>query len=187
MEPNEIQAAQEARRKLANQYNNTRHNLLLVVIFSLVNIALLAANSNTYFVFSAFIPYAIVDVAMFLCGRYPVEFYEDMTGLYFYDDSVFVAALIVALVMVAFYLLCWLLTKKGRAGWMIASLVFFALDTVLMLLVNGLDASMMMDIIFHGWVLVSLFLGIRAHFKLKKMPEEEPAPEAQPEFPVCQD
>ena len=31
---------------------------------------------------------------------------------------------------------------------------------------------MLMDILFHGWVLGSLIVGVRSYFKLKKMPEE---------------
>ena len=57
------------REQLANKFMSARHNLLLVVIFTLVNIVLLVAQSNSYFLFSASIPYYLVDLGMFLCGK----------------------------------------------------------------------------------------------------------------------
>ena len=39
-----------------SKYNSSIMNILLVVVFSFVNVVLLAVNSNTYFLFSAFIP-----------------------------------------------------------------------------------------------------------------------------------
>ena len=59
---------------LASRFHSTRHNLLLIVIFSLINIVLLVTKSGTYFLFSAFIPYMFVDYGMYFCGLYPAEF-----------------------------------------------------------------------------------------------------------------
>jgi hypothetical protein len=46
---------------LETKYNSSIANLLLVVVFSAVNIVLLLVNANTYFLFSAFLPYFAVD------------------------------------------------------------------------------------------------------------------------------
>ena len=63
---------------LTNKYMGARHNLLLVVVFTLINIVLLLVQSNTYFLFSATIPYFLADLGMVLCGKYPAEYYVDM-------------------------------------------------------------------------------------------------------------
>lgn len=157
-----------------SKYATSRANLLLTAVFTVINLILLITNSNTYFLFSAFIPYYITSLGMLLCGRYPEEYYTDgLEDIIFINDSFFAVTLTVAVVMVLFYLLAWLLSKKRRVGWLILSLVFFSLDTILMLLLNGIALDWIMDILFHGYVIYFLIMGINAHFKLKKLPLEE--------------
>ena len=88
-----------------NNYNGTRGNILLVVLFTAINIVLLISNSNTYFLFSAFIPYALVDVGRYICGMYPSEYYDGMQYMTFYQKEVFVVMLIVAVVILVVYTL----------------------------------------------------------------------------------
>lgn len=164
------------REKLTNKYQSARHNILLVVVFTLINIILLVTNSNTYFLFSASIPYVIVDLGMALCGKYPAEYYAyGLEGVEFLNDTFFVITLVVAAVFLLLYLLSWIFCKKPRVGWMIFALVFFIIDTVGMLLLVGISMDMILDIVFHGWVIVSLCGGVSAYFKLKKLPEEAEA------------
>ena len=152
----------------------------------MINIILLVANSNTYFLFSAFVPYAIVDLAMLFCGKYPAEFYGDLSEYEFFGTPVLVIAVVIATVICGLYLLCWLLSKKGRVAWLIVALSLFVLDTLLMLL-NGIGVDSIIDVVFHGWVILSLSMGVAARFKLKKLPEEEPVseelPQEAPELP----
>jgi thiol:disulfide interchange protein len=91
---------------------------------------------------------------------------------------VLVVLIAVAAVICVLYLLCWIFSKQRRVAWLIVGLVFFALDTVFMLL-GGISADRILDIVFHGWVIISLTGGIIAHSKLKKLPAEEPAPVAE--------
>lgn len=160
------------REQLTNKYMSARHNLLLVVIFTAVNIGLLVAQSNSYFLFSASIPYYLVDLGMFLCGKYPMEYYAEMGAVEFFPNSFLVVMIVIAVVILGLYLLSWFLSKKPRVGWMIFSLVIFVLDTLFMLLIMGINADMILDIVFHGWVVISLISGISSYFKLKKLPEE---------------
>ena len=178
---NQNQQAQpfSQRQQLERQYASARMNLLWVVLFTAINIVLLVSNSYTYFLFSAFIPYAIVDYGMIVCGKYPADFYGDLGQYQFLDSTVLVVLIAVAAVICVLYLLCWIFSKKRRVAWLIIGLVFFALDTVFMLL-GGISADRILDIVFHGWVIISLTGGIIAHSKLKKLPEEEPAPVAEP-------
>lgn len=168
---------------LINKYQNSRHNLLLIVVFSLINILLLVTNSNSYFLFSASIPYCCVDLGMLLCGKYPEEYYQEFGGIDPLNDSFLVVMLVFAAVILLLYLLSWIFSKKPRVGWMIFALVFFALDTVGMLLLTGISSDMIIDVVFHGWVIVSLSSGIASYFKLKKLPEEPP--QAVETEPVC--
>ena len=46
-------------QKLLKRYNGARSNILLVVAFTLVNSILLIAGSDSYFLFSAAVPYYI--------------------------------------------------------------------------------------------------------------------------------
>ena len=145
------------RQILANKYQSARHNILLVVAFTLINIILLVTNSNTYFLFSAAIPYFIVDLGMLLCGKYPAEYYAgELAGMEVLNDTFFVVTLVVTAVILLLYLLSWIFCKKPRVGWMIFALVFFVLDTVGMLCLTGISSDAIVDVVFHGWVIFSL-------------------------------
>ncbi len=163
-------APQTQRQALVNKYSAARSNLLIVVAFSLVNILMLVTNSGTYFLFSASVPYLLTDIGMGLCGMYPPEYYEGLEGMYILDKSVFVILLVISLLILGVYLICWIFSKK-KCGFLITALVLFSIDTVVMLLSYGL--SSIVDLIFHVWIIVILSIGINAHFKLKKLPPEE--------------
>lgn len=166
------------RQLLETRYHNARSNLIWVLVFTVINIILLITNSNTYFLFSAFVPYILTDLGMTLCGMYPPEYYEgELAGMEFFGKEVFTVLLSIAVAILVLYLLCWIFSKKNRRGWMIFAAVLFALDTVLMLLLNGIVLDMALDYLFHGWVLGSLFMGITAAGKLKKLPEDDADPE----------
>ena len=179
---NQNQEAQPVsqRQRLEGNYAAARKNILMVLAFTTINLILLVANSNTYFLFSAYIPFAIVDWGMFLSGRYPAEVYSQFEDFGPLGMSLLVISLVIAIVICLLYLLCWLFSDKKRVGWLITALVLFATDTILMLL-GGIGLESIMDVIFHGWVIISLSMGISAYFKLKKLPpEEEPIPAEEP-------
>lgn len=167
------------RQSLETKFANSRHNILLVVIFSVINIVLLVSNSNTYFLFSAYVPYLFADLGMLLSGMYPTEYYDaiELTGMEFLGKEFLGVMLAIVAVILILYMLSWVFSKKNRIGWMIFALVIFVLDTVLLLLMNGIVLDMILDYVFHGWVIVSLFMGISAGNKLKKLPEETECPE----------
>ncbi len=160
------------RQVLVSRYSAARSNLILLVAFSAINLIMLATGAGTYFLFSASVPYLITDLGMFLSGMYPEELYEGFEGMYFFDKSFFVIMLIISLLILAIYMLCWLFSKKNKVGWLISALVMFGIDTLVMFAYYGISPDMIIDIIFHVWVIVILAMGIDAHFKLKKMPAE---------------
>ena len=89
----------------------------------------------------------------------------------FLDDSLFVASIVIAVLILAIYLLCWLFSKKGKVIWLKIALVLFGIDTVVLVLSAGLSA--LVDLGFHIWILYILYSGIKAHKALKDMPKEE--------------
>lgn len=160
-------------QKLENRYKGSINNLLVIVLFSVVNIVLLVTNANSYFLFSAFIPYFLADYGMYYCGMYPEDYYYDVGEMEFLDKSYFVYALVIAAVILFVYLLCWFMAKKKKIGWVIAALIFFALDTAAMLFFMGINMDMFMDILIHIWVFGYLINAIVVYRKMKKAPETE--------------
>lgn len=164
----------QQRQLLEAKYNKSRHNLLLVLLFTAVNLILLVSNANSYFLFSAYVPYFLVDLGMYFCGMYPAEVYgPDYSSMQFSSPVVFAVFLGIAIVILALYLLSWIFSKKGRVGWLIFAVVFFVIDLIALIYFLGLSTDHIVDIIFHFWVIVSLMMGIVSHFKLKKLPVEE--------------
>ena len=116
----------------------------------------------------------ITDEAMYLCGKYPAEYYgEDMSEFVFFDNSLFIVAIVISVVIIGLYLLAWFMSKNHKVGWLIFALVFFSLDTIMLLSWYVIDFSMILDILFHAWVLYYLISGISAHYKWLKLPDEE--------------
>ena len=163
------------RYTLENKYNTTRYNLLLVIGFTLVNIILLVTNSDRYFLFSAYIPYTVANLGMVMCGKYPLEYYGggDPSEYNFMDQSAFVGFIAVAVVLAILYVLPFIFSKKLRPGWLLFTLVIFILDTLFMFIDAGIQTNMIIDYLFHIWVIVSLAIGMSAGYKLKKLPPEE--------------
>ncbi|MBQ5592594.1 MAG: hypothetical protein IIU80_06575 [Clostridia bacterium] len=160
---------------LENQYKSSIANILLVVAFTAVNSVFLLLNSNTYFLFSAILPYAAVDYGMYFCGMYPAEYYYG--DEIFYDKAFLFAMIAVAAVMIGLYLISWIFAKKKKIGWLVFALVFFVIDTIGMFFLIEIGTDSIFDIVFHVWVLVSLGRGVYAFNKMKNLPDEEPVTE----------
>ena len=159
---------------LEGRYRGTRINLLVVALFTLINIVLVATGSDTYMLFSATVPYLISYLSAYLCCMLPPAHYEGgLSGFNPLPEEVFYIALAVSLVIIALYVLAFFLSSKGRVGWLIFALVLFSFDTLVLFGYFGIDATMLLDYIFHACVIVILAMGIHAHFKLKKLPEDE--------------
>ncbi len=161
------------RERLEAKYAAARGNLLLVIAMTLINIVLLMVNADSYFLFSAFIPYYLVMFGMMMCGKFPMEYYLEAgiepEDIIFYDDSFLVTMGIMAAIILILYFLFWLLSKNNNIGWLIAALVFFAVDTFALLLIGGFSVDMILDYLLHAWVLYYLISGVVAHYKLRKL------------------
>jgi hypothetical protein len=103
------------RQQLQARFKGSRNNLLLVVAFTVINTILLVTKSDTYFLFSAYIPYVLVFLGMSVCGMLPAEYYgEEFSQMEFVPSSAFAVFLAIAVVIIALYFLAWLFSKKNR-------------------------------------------------------------------------
>ncbi len=155
------------RGDLEIKYARSRANLLLVFIASLVNLFTLALNGS-YFLFSASIPSFLIDLIR-----------QENPEVPFADLIVPIA---IGILLTLPYLLCWIFSKK-RPGWMVAALVLFTLDFLLLISLYTLT-SVIVDILFHVFVMFYLVTGVINGFKLKNMPEDEPLPAFGAEAPA---
>ncbi|MBO5898732.1 MAG: hypothetical protein J6R04_06955 [Clostridia bacterium] len=159
--------------RLASRYHSARVNLLIVVALTVLNAILLASGGNSYFLFSVFVPYYTVLMGMLLCGKFPAEFYgEEFESFEFFGNGILIAAIVIAVLMLALYVLCYVMSGKWRGGWLVAALVLMTADTLIMLWLGGFDADALTDLIFHVWVVICLALGVHACYKLKTLPPE---------------
>ena len=164
-------APMSPREETQRKYNNCRANLLVVVLFTIINLFTLTFG-NSYFLFSATLPALFPAVMSELAAD--TEYLASM-GILPEEASVLViVGLVIGLILTVPYLLCWIFSKK-RVGWMVAALVFFSVDSLLLLL--SFDVSMIADILIHAWVMFYLITGVKHGFKLKTLPEDEPLPE----------
>ncbi len=155
------------------RYTTARMNLLTVIAFTLINILMTLFGSMSYFCFSATLPYVLVLFGMINTGRMPDEYYD---GAVFepFGDWYFYIMLAIAAVLIVFYAVCWLLSKKHFA-WLIAALCGMLIDTAAFFIFYGFAVTMFLDILFHGWVIYYLIIGIIAAGKLRNMPPDEPS------------
>ena len=138
---------------------------------------MLFLGGSSYFLFSATIPYSLSIDGAYYTGKLPEEFYTDMPAdAQFFPDSYLAIMLGIAIAILAVYFLCFMLSKKFKTGWMITAAVMFVLDTLYMLFIYGVGVDSVMDILLHVWVLYYLISGVVYGLKLKKLPEDEPAP-----------
>lgn len=164
------------REAILNRYNSSRASLLFAIVFTVINMILVFCDSSRYFLFSLFVPYFLTYMGMFITGTLPAEVYgEEFATMEFLPPKAMAIMLVAAVVILILYILSWIFSKKQRVGWLIFALVMFAIDTVLMLVLQGIAADSIIDLAFHGWVIFDLSRGIYAYSQLKRLPQEEVA------------
>ena len=125
--------------------SGSRKNLLMMIILTVVNLVLLALDSNVMMLFSATVPYYSVAIAM-------------ATGA----KELFIVTMIISAIIMIFYLLCWKFSEK-HYGWMVAALVLFTIDTLCLIglyIVLG-EVSGILDFIIHIEVIYYIIIGIK--------------------------
>lgn len=138
------------------RYSSARADLLIMIVLTVVNIVLMFFGSESMMLFSATIPYFAVGA-----------------GYWEGDQEVMIFGIVIAVISIALYLLCWLLSKK-RYQWLIVATVLFTLDTAAMIYLyasSGEIGSGIFDIVIHALVLYYLVVGIITGKKLKALKE----------------
>lgn len=159
--------------KSERNYNSAYNNILIVVCFSFINILMMIFGADSYFLFSAYVPYTLVTVGMYNTGSLPADYYDQTVQYEFWDKSFLIEMIVAAVVILALYMVCYFLARKKKGvGGLVTATVLFSFDTVLMLTLNGIQAEMFLDIIFHIVIVASFIYGIISFKKMKKEKEE---------------
>ena len=141
---------------------SARGNLILMVVFTIANIISYWFEFGFMLPFSAFLPFTIFDFGYYF-------------SIELSDPSLFISGIAIASVIILIYILGYFLSKK-KPGWLTVMLGLYIFDTVVMIyLFTGVfifNGSMILDILFHIWVLYYLINGVIAVNKLKTLPQE---------------
>jgi hypothetical protein len=139
-----------------------RAALILLAVFSLVNMILLLVKASFMFLFTFEIPYFAVELCQYLS-------YE--TG----NQTYLVISVIGSLLFIGFIFLLYLLSQKRRWPGIMA-LVLFIIDTLALIAFILIDlenaAQYLVDTAFHVWALISLINLVRYWPKLEKAKTE---------------
>lgn len=154
------------------KYKNARLSLLIVLVLSVVNIFVMFGD--TYFLFSAHISLLIANVGLLL---------KLETG----DNVYLIIGIVISLITLLPYLLGWVFSKK-RVGWLIASLVLFIIDSVVLAIevptyLQYGDVSIFIDLIAHIIVIYELYVGVQAGLAMKKEMAEATQAEVESSSP----
>ena len=158
-----------SRENLLRQIASGRSSLLLILIFTVVNLLFLVLDVDRYFLFSASVPYYLTVLGKGMDNGFS-------SGAWDVNGTYTITALVISLVILAVYLVCWLLSKK-KTGWLTVAMVMMILDTLALALFTFAlydnPVANLMDFLFHAWAAWSLIQGSRAGGRLKKLPPEE--------------
>lgn len=162
------------RERVETWYRNARYfimaSILLTGLFTVLSLI-----SPHPFLLTLIIPHTLIVWGYLSSGRAPVSVYEFYAENGFTvsveDDSTLMFAVVAALFVLSLYTICWYRSKDYHVGWIITALVLMIVDTAAMIVVYGFQAF---GVVFHVGIITILIIGIRAHFRLKKMPPDYP-------------
>ena len=184
----------DPREKYLRKIQSARIDIIIMIMLTIINSFLLFTESQTYFFFSAFIPYRIILESAFYTGKMPAVYYESLElegELEFLGIEIFYIAVAIAAVILGVYLLCFFLSKTSKkALWFIIATVIFAADTVYLLsyaVDYGVIGECVFDILIHAYVLYGLISGVISSYKLKDLPELPEVPSGDAPLPVSED
>ncbi|MCM1544220.1 MAG: hypothetical protein NC110_02875 [Ruminococcus sp.] len=147
--------------KYKKEIRNLRNSVLLVVVFTMVDIVLCAAKPLTSFPLTAFCPHFLMTLTYSMA--------DSNTGML----SFYIGIVMAAIIVLAYLILFFMMRKKQRRT--ISALIFFLIDTVIM--IYGIFfvfhespfSPFIFDIVFHIILLEKGIKGVIAFFKLKKI------------------
>jgi len=140
----------------STNFSRARSNLILVIVFTLINLVLSVMELNYYLLFSATVPQIAVWWGPVFAAELHIEAFK-MIGL------------VIAFVVLGLYFICWALSKKVRSFILVAT-ILFVIDTIVLLwvaFVGEFDTTFLIDIAFHCLILFFLISGTVAWVKLR--------------------
>ena len=160
-----------SRENLKRQIAGARYALLLILVFTVLNLVLLVLDAGRYFLFSASVPYYLIFLGLGLDNGFSPLRWNSV-------GSFTVTGLIISGVILGVYLVFLLLSTK-KPGFLWGALGLFVLDTLALIFFSFTlyenPSANLMDGFLHLWAIVELGKGIRANGILKKLPPEQPA------------
>lgn len=172
---NNIPTQNFEKEKLARRLSSGRIDIILMAMLTIINIIFTFTDAQTYFFFSAFIPYRMAFYGAYLTGKLPEEYYTDWGDASFFGNGFLIAMLVMAAIIVTLYVLCFFLSKK-KSSWLIFATVLFSIDTLALIgyaISYSVIAECIIDILLHAYVLYGVISAIIAAGKLKDIPDEE--------------
>ena len=142
--------------KEIKNYKIARMNIMVFIIFTLVNMFMLFADR--YFLFSIY-----SSTSFFAAGIVWKEVY---------GNSFLALGFAIGLLILAVFFVFWLLSKKHRWA-IIVLLVLFSLDSIWLIVsciltIKDGGLSLLLDILFHALMMYYLILGVKSSGELQK-------------------
>lgn len=138
------------------RYQSSMTSFGLAVLLSAVNVVLVLADADISFPFSAFFPTLAI-----VFGKLLTE--ESNWAIFTW------IGIALAVFSILGYTVCWLLAKKYRA-FILAAFVIFLLDFLLIFLyISGGGWEILVEIVFHFWVLCTLYSGVKAWRSIRRL------------------
>ncbi len=133
-------------------FMSARYDIFAIIALTLINSIMLISGSGTYMLFSAAIPYQFVLTGLVMSGRLEFDGYEvPVMG-----DIALYVALVMAVIILAVYLVLAILSTKHH-GCLIAATVLFGIDTAYLL--PSIASGGIIDVVFHIIIMVMLVRG----------------------------
>ncbi len=157
----------------------SRMNLLLSVIFTVVNLVMVMFDDSTGFLFSAAIPHYTSFFFAFNCGILSESYYNSYYEVYengkyaetwqetfpFLDPSIFWTVFAISILIIIGLFLLWFFSKKHRICSVI-TLAYYIVDTIFLLgaafLLGMGGINLILQLLFHAWIVYYAVLSVRA-------------------------
>jgi hypothetical protein len=139
-----------------SKFEKARNNLLAVIAFTVINLILIGFNADVSFLFSASLPQFVFQMGRII---------DSEVG----SNIFMIIGLVIAFIIIIPYFVFWILAKRKRAL-ILAALIYFCLDSlVLLFLILDMEFnfSLLLEIVFHVWILYYLIDGVKAWTKIR--------------------
>ncbi len=122
---------------------NAQTSLLIMILLTIVNVLGALFGLGLYLPYSAILPNTIL-------------FYASANQLYLF--------LLLIFIIIGLYIGVAILAKKNPI-WYIGATTLYILDTIIFLILLFSNRGNMFDVVFHAWILYSLFKGSVAAYR----------------------